>query len=119
MSNKQELMDIVRVLITIKWQLESGNTNRHGICYWFTRLYNKNHIFAYMKKYNVSFSDWEYYSGQELYPVPDPEGVLTGYEAYHNLPKYTGAYGIKRIELLHWLIEQFESKLPSKENEHV
>jgi len=59
------------------------------------------------KVYNLSHT-WSKYSGDDTYPVPDPEGVdpEDKYDITHN--KWTGCYGDLRRELCLYLAEELQ-----------
>lgn len=59
---------------------------------------------------------WPKWSGSLTYPVPCPENLVTSahhtsYWAFGFLPKWEGAYGALRLELLDFLIEELENEL--------
>ena len=120
MNNKQELIEILSVLKTIKDNIDKRLYPATGLCNEFQRVYGTK-LYTCMIKYRIIFAKWEYYSGKYNFPVPDParkQNAEREHDAeaiYWNTPdRYIGEYGKLRMQLLDWLIEQFEAKLNVK-----
>lgn len=51
------------------------------------------------------FPDWQHFSGDLIFPIPDPSENETPDDVYHNQPLYKGAYGNLRFDLVKFLLE--------------
>lgn len=125
MTTKPQLLDILTVLTTIKDNVAASKFPVTGLCSTFYNIHNES-LSHCMSLYGFSYEDWPHYSGYKKFPVPDPERkhhAEREHDAeaiYWNSPnRYIGEYGMLRLDLLDWLIKQFESKLLSKENDYV
>lgn len=90
---------------------------RYGICGNTAGLIRKS-FYKTMIKSGISFSDWNHFSGSNMFPVPvvtskglhkhiSPAGY---YNLYHiRLWSKRTKYGQLRWQLLDWLIEQFQN----------
>lgn len=52
-----------------------------------------------------TFYTWPKFSGDIDFPINDPHEIETAYNVYARLPKWTGAYGALRFELLDHVID--------------
>ena len=52
-----------------------------------------------------AFYTWPKFSGDMQFPIEDPHEIETADDAYARLPKWTGAYGALRFELLDHVID--------------
>ncbi len=52
-----------------------------------------------------AFYTWPKFSGDVDFPIDDPYEIETAYNVYARLPKWTGAYGALRFELLDHVID--------------
>jgi hypothetical protein len=110
MNTKQKLLYIVKVLTIIKDNVAANKFPVHGLCGAFKEIRGK-YLPSCMNIYGIRFEDWPHFSGDRLFPIPDPTGEYNELEAFYAKAKYTGDYGILRLDLLDWLIKQFEGKL--------
>ena len=53
----------------------------------------------------VLVTQWPEYSGNSMFPVPGPYGS-DPVQALRKLDRWSGIYGMSRLRLLDWLIEQ-------------
>ncbi|MFN3898906.1 MAG: hypothetical protein ACK4ML_00885 [Alishewanella aestuarii] len=65
-----------------------------------------------MADYFIRYKDWPSYSGCPIFPVPGRKGSKPSevYNRYVNKWDERHAYNRRRLELLAWLIEQFEKR---------
>ena len=54
---------------------------------------------------------WPKFSGDAEFPIDDPHEIETAYDAYARLPKWTGAYGALRFELLDHVIDFLKKEI--------
>ena len=52
-----------------------------------------------------TFRTWPKFSGDVNFPIEDPHEILTADNVFARLPKWTGAYGALRFELLDHVID--------------
>ena len=62
-----------------------------------------------------AFYSWPKFSGDVQFPINDPKGIETVYNAYSYLPKWTGEYGELRFELLDHIINFLEKEIENAE----
>ena len=58
-----------------------------------------------------AFYTWPQFSGDVQFPIDDPYEIETADDAYARLPKWTGAYGKLRWELLDHIINFIEKEI--------
>lgn len=54
---------------------------------------------------------WPKFSGDAGFPIDDPYEIETAEDAYVRLPKWTGAYGALRFELLDHIIDYLNKEI--------
>ena len=62
-----------------------------------------------------TFCTWPKFSGDTDFPINDPNEIETADDAYARLPKWTGAYGALRFELLDHVIDFIEKEIEKDE----
>ena len=60
-----------------------------------------------------AFYTWPKFSGDIDFPINDPHEIETAYNVYARLPKWTGAYGALRFELLDHVIGFLKKEIES------
>lgn len=58
-----------------------------------------------------TFYTWPKFSGDVNFPIDDPYEIETTEDAYVRLPKWTGAYGKLRFELLDHVIDYLKKEI--------
>lgn len=53
----------------------------------------------------TTFPDWQHFSGNLIFPIPDPSKNETPDDVYHSQPLYKGVYGNLRFDLAKFLLE--------------
>ena len=82
-----------------------GSSTGFGVCILFeTELEDSLHNIL---PYSV-YESWEHFSGWEHYPVPSPSSDIGPEEAFNNLPKWKGTYGLMRRAWCEHLANYFE-----------
>ena len=111
---------LLEALTALSAAVENGEVPDYGICKYLNQaFYGKEasdstrrfHIYDRMK---YIFIGWPKYSGNCLYPVPEPDHLGDGHLAiivYNSQHKWTGPYGKLRKELLDYCIDYLTSKL--------
>ena len=102
--------EYLQLMLDAAIDIKAGNFDKgYGIC---SNLSNKvNSQVEESERYdsrqilNQAFYTWPKFSGDANYPINDPFGIETAYNAYDQLPKWTGAYGALRFELLDHVID--------------
>jgi hypothetical protein len=80
----------------------------------FNNATNKTYrrSYAIVQKLQDHFYNWPKFSGTRTYPVPSTYADVSAGSKYHKVSNmYIGEYGKLRIELIDYLIKQFEDKL--------
>ena len=98
--------------------IKEGNFDKeYGIC---TNLSDKvNSRVEESVRYNSwkileqAFPTWPKFSGNVEFPINDPNEIEMGREVYVRLPKWTGAYGALRFELLDHVIDFLKREIES------
>ena len=110
-----ESKSILKELVALK---EDINNKKHfkynrskGICFNFEQRTGQA-LYKVLTSVGIDWVNWPSFSGLNVYPVTNTQDGVTPDEEYWRCPdKYVGAYGELRLQLLDWLIEQFENKL--------
>ena len=58
-----------------------------------------------------AFYTWPKFSGDADFPINDPIGIETAHRVYGYLPKWVGAYGALRFELLDHVIDFLKKEI--------
>ena len=93
-----------------------------GICYNVKYIANNGGLSWNLDIYLVTrvlcpfFKSWPKFSGYADYPVPDPDGVRTPWEAYHTLTPWYSDYGALRVELLKHCIATLGAALATEDS---
>lgn len=86
---------------------------KYGICANYQGYGPQKSSLSYaMATYGIRYKDWPGYSGCPIFPVPGRKGTNPSevYNRYVNKWDERHAYNRRRLELLAWLIEQFEKR---------
>lgn len=86
---------------------------KNGICANYEGYHpNRTRLYNDMLFYGVCYKNWPGYSGCPIFPVPGRKGSQPSkvYDRYVNKWDERHAYNRRRLELLAWLIEQFEMR---------
>lgn len=100
-------------LLVVKDNLRHSllNGSNKGLCYHFSHACEQD-IYVVL---SVLFKRWPSFSGLMSYPVPHPKekGARAASYVYHDkqYPKWVGAYGALRIDLLNFCISELEREL--------
>lgn len=90
-----------------------------GICANFDTAYDKSNGVVDVEQWladddllSNAMDKWPGFSGDSLFPVPDPDSIMTPDDVYsmhsESVTMWSGSeYALKRIELLEWLIAHF------------
>lgn len=117
-NDTMEMVDTVQETPTLtyaKWFIEMAQhpdrlNQMYGICTNFKDTFNE-YLGEVMRKHSISYRNWPHYSGDIVYPVPasdDFDGNERNIYMYIKLMyDEETEYGQTRIDLLHWLSEQF------------
>ena len=117
--------EYLQLMLDAALDIKAGNFNeKYGICG------NIDHKVAYARavkfpecvideEYEIlmnsgrilicAFYTWPKFSGDVNFPIEDPHEIETADNVYTLLPKWTGAYGALRFELLDHIIDFLEN----------
>jgi len=113
MNRYPKKREALAALLVVKDQLGYGllNGSNKGLCHHFNLACEQdiNLILT------ILFKRWPKYSGLVYYPVPHPKekGAKAATYVYQDkqYPKWVGAYGALRVELLNFCISELEREL--------
>lgn len=98
----------------------------YGLCRFIKReirhtpLRNREYVYSRL----INFDDWEYFSGNDTYPVPHPDympnetsrsecmQMAKAIFTYHMDGMYEGEYGRMRLHLAQYLVDKLETFVP-------
>ena len=83
-----------------------------GICNNIKSIIDNCNVHRQFEYYAPYFwEEWKHYSGNKIFPVPDPEGVQSAeYMFEYTRKHWEGKYGKLRWDLLEYLLEQFKGR---------
>ena len=101
-------MDSIKPSKAIR-QILKRRSGSLGICKCFAHFTGKE-LDEVMAEHSISFRTWPDFSGDNIYPVPAPEGEEPKFYYWKVANKWDGRteYGKKRKRLAMWLVKQFE-----------
>ena len=113
--------DYLQLMLNAALDIKAGNFNdRCGIC---TNLSNKvnsqveelesSEYYDAGQILEQAFYTWPKFSGNVNFPIQDPNETETPENVYNELPKWTGAYGALRFELLDHVIDFLKKEIES------
>lgn len=120
------ILEALKELKVFVKQVETNSSITHntfseskGICENVIRAFSNNATTRYYENYAIvhrlkaHFITWPKFSGDRAYPVPSECIGESGCSIYNRVHDnmYIGEYGKLRMELIDYLIEQFEAKV--------
>lgn len=110
--------EYLQLMLDAALDIKAGNFDKgYGIC---TNLSDKvNSQVEESERYDSwqilkqAFYTWPKFSGDVNFPINDPFGIETAYNAYGRLPGWTGEYGALRFELLDHVIDFLKKEIES------
>lgn len=110
MNDKEELLSILKEL---RNDVGVGEVDRYcSICEYVMSegFWGYSEIFKpILRKLG---SEWEHFSGDVTYPVPDPDGVFNSQDIFEDIDvnMWEGEYGALRKDLLNFMISELEKE---------
>ena len=111
--------EYLQLVLDAALDIKAGNFDKgYGICSNLSNKVNsqveeseRDELWQILRR---AFYTWPKFSGDVDFPINDPHEIETAYNVYARLPKWTGAYGALRFELLDHVIDFLKKEIENE-----